>query len=364
MSIVVDIKKKIGTFALDINFEAGDEVVGLLGASGCGKSMTLRCIAGIVRPNEGHISINGRVLFDSSRGIDLPPQQRRSGLLFQNYALFPNMTVRENICAAISLSKKKDEPRYEELAEKFFIGGLDDQYPSELSGGQQQRVALARMAANGPEIFMLDEPLAALDSYLRWQIEREMMDLFERSGVTVLYVSHNRDEVFRICSRVCVIHDGKNEEIQSARDLFERPATVASCILSGCKNFSRAEKIGSNEVFAADWGAALTCASPVPDDISAIGVRAHFFKPCGSDGENSFECRVVRVVEDLFSTSVTLRATAVGEPRRWSDIQMELPKEVAFGIKKYDILNVQAVPSDVMVLSDKNADPIGSANYK
>ncbi|MDR1622945.1 MAG: ATP-binding cassette domain-containing protein, partial [Synergistaceae bacterium] len=240
MSITVSIKKSFGDFTLDVMFEAESEVVGLLGASGCGKSMTLKCIAGVVRPDQGRIVVNGTPLFDSEKGIDLSPQKRRVGLLFQNYALFPNMTVEENISVVLKSEGLKSGGRYPRrfsggegvrdraarLVEKFHLRGLERHYPGQLSGGQQQRAALARIMAGNPSILMLDEPLSALDSYLRWQLEEELLQILEEFEGTTLYVSHNRDEVFRLCKKVCVMNLGHSEGerpkgVRTVKDLFE-----------------------------------------------------------------------------------------------------------------------------------------------
>ena len=177
MSAIVNFKKRLGSFSLEVDFEAGNEVLALLGGSGCGKSMTLKCIAGIVTPDEGQIIVDGVTFFDSKRGINLRPQQRRTGLLFQNYALFPNMTTRQNIMTVFEHGAGRNankEERYQEIARRFFISGLEDHYPSQLSGGQQQRVALARIMASDPAVIMLDEPLSALDSFLHWQLELKL----------------------------------------------------------------------------------------------------------------------------------------------------------------------------------------------
>ena len=169
MSVSVNIKKKYGDFCLDVAFEGGNEVLSLLGASGCGKSLTLRCIAGIETPDEGKIIINGVTVFDSEKRIDLKPQKRRVGMLFQNYALFPNMTVEENIlCGLEGLRDKKErKARCKEAVSAFQLEGLEKHLTHQLSGGQQQRVALARMLVSEPEILLLDEPFSALDSHLR-----------------------------------------------------------------------------------------------------------------------------------------------------------------------------------------------------
>ena len=171
MNLDVRIKKVLRDFVLDVNFSTRDEIFALLGASGCGKSMTLKCIAGIETPDSGRIVLNGRVLFDSDAKINLPPQLRRTGYLFQNYALFPNMTVAENILfAAVGTEAERLKKLQENLA-RFELTGLEKSYPHELSGGQQQRVAFARILTSHAEILLLDEPFSALDGFLKWRLK-------------------------------------------------------------------------------------------------------------------------------------------------------------------------------------------------
>ena len=283
MSALVKFRKKLGAFSLSVDFEAENEVLALLGGSGCGKSMTLKCIAGIVTPDEGKIVVDGVTFFDSERGVNLKPQQRRCGLLFQNYALFPNMTAKQNIMTVLRRGGGKcenSEERYREIdreiAEKFFITGLEEHYPSQLSGGQQQRVALARIMASDPAIIMLDEPLSALDSYLRWQLELNLRRTLAEFPGTTLYVSHNRDEVYRLCSKVCVINNGQSEPVKSVAEFFDAPPTLTAAILSGCKNFSRAEAIAPRRIKTLDWGVELDCARDVPGGAKFAGIRAHY----------------------------------------------------------------------------------------
>ncbi|MBR0216819.1 MAG: ATP-binding cassette domain-containing protein, partial [Clostridia bacterium] len=175
MKLKVDIEKRLGDFCLRTAFEAEEGITGLLGASGSGKSMTLKCIAGIERPDRGTIELDGVTLFDSSRGIDLPPQKRHVGYLFQNYALFPNMTVRQNILCGLHHEKDKAvrEKQLETMLSTFGLSGLEKHKPAQLSGGQQQRVALARILVTKPQLLLLDEPFSALDSYLRLRLQLE-----------------------------------------------------------------------------------------------------------------------------------------------------------------------------------------------
>ena len=209
MSLYVDIEKRLGAFRLQSKFEVADETLALLGASGCGKSVTLKCIAGIMTPDRGRIVLNGRVLFDSEKKIDLTPQQRRVGYLFQQYALFPNMTVEQNIlCGIRAGSRSEKRALAAEKLRMFRLEGLEKKYPAQLSGGQQQRVALARILCSEPQAILLDEPFSALDSYLKWNLELELSDLLAGFRGPILWVSHDPGECCRNCQKVCVMENG------------------------------------------------------------------------------------------------------------------------------------------------------------
>lgn len=265
MDLRVSIKKKLRDFTLDVNFKVRDEVFALFGASGCGKSITLKCIAGIETPDCGSITLNGRTLYDSAKNINLPPQARRVGYLFQNYALFPNMTVAQNITFAATddkLSKLKQN------IERFQLHGLENAYPNQLSGGQCQRVALARVLASHAKFLLLDEPFSALDSYLKWQLELELAQILKHYGGAIL-VTHDRGEVFRLSDKVAVLHDGIISTVDSTQELFLNPKTLHAAILTGCK-VSRLRKIADNQFLAVDWDMILTA----PPDSKFVAVRA------------------------------------------------------------------------------------------
>ena len=300
MSIYADIEKTLGDFHLNVKLEAGDEVLALLGASGCGKSMTLKCIAGIVRPDRGRIEVDGRVLFDSEKHIDLSPQQRRTGLMFQNYALFPNMTVLQNIRAGARREKDSaaKERKIQEIMDSFGLAELSAHYPWQLSGGQQQRTALARLLVSGPDILLLDEPFSALDSHLRFRLERELAEVIRDFGRTVILVSHDRDEVFRLSDKIAVMSEGGIETFGEKTAVFARPATRSAAILTGCKNISPIKKLGQRRLLALDWGMELETAEDI-GDAGYLGIRMHDL--CFGPGENAFHCRLVSETENPFS---------------------------------------------------------------
>ncbi len=312
MSLVVDIKKNFKTFTLDVSFEAGNETLGFLGASGCGKSLTLRSIAGIETPDEGKIIVDGEVYFDRVRGkrpsVNLTPQQRKTSMLFQNYQLFPNLTVTQNITAGLSRDTSKEEAErvIEAQLARFGLQGKAKRYPAQLSGGQQQRVALARMLAARPNILMLDEPFSALDAHMKSALEQNLLGLFEEFGGTILYISHDIDEAFRFCDRIAVVEDGHIEEISSKQDLVNSPKSLASIKLSGCKNTTPVKRIDEHHVALLDYGITVKCDQAVPQDAAYYGVRAFYIEQASQPGPNVFRARCDRVSDARFDRTVML----------------------------------------------------------
>ncbi len=318
MALSVDIRKDFGGFQLEAAFEAGDETQALLGPSGCGKSLTLRAIAGIVTPDEGKILLDGRVLFDSAAHVNLPPQARRVGLLFQNYALFPHMTLEQNLLAALHQEPDRQvrKRKAAEALERFYLTGLERLRPAQLSGGQQQRAALARILVSSPSLLMLDEPFSALDSHLRWEVEQEAAAVIEDFGGTTLLVSHSRDEVYRLADRIAVCRDGHIDAVGEKWDLFRDPVSYTGALLTGCKNLAPAQ-VSAGRVEVPQWG--LTLTAPLPDrQVAWAGIRAHFLEAAEEPGENVFPYEVVRTVEDTFSYVLLIRKRGFEGPSlRW-----------------------------------------------
>lgn len=384
MSLSVDIRKRLGDFSLDVSFKAENpaETLALLGASGCGKSMALKCVAGVERPDEGRIVLNGRVLYDSAARVNVPAQRRRVGYLFQSYALFPAMTVLDNV-----LVGARGATRAERLAmaarqiRAFRLEGLEGRRPAELSGGQQQRCALARIMASEPELLLLDEPFSALDGYLRWQLELELADTLRAFPGGVVFVTHSRDEVYRMCDRVCVLTDGRGGRTVPTSELFDAPATLAEALISGCKNVSPAVPVGPETLDCADWGVRLACGRAVAGCAHA-GIRAHFLRIVEADGrpvdtigdvatgfgsargqgeqraasrsrvvarsraENRIPCTVARVIDNVFST-IVMCATPGG-----ACLRVELGKNAWAALGCPARITLQVAPSDVMPLVD------------
>ncbi|MCR4892914.1 MAG: ATP-binding cassette domain-containing protein [Lachnospiraceae bacterium] len=450
MELIVDVEKKLNAFSLKANFTAGGGRTGILGASGCGKSMTLKMIAGIVTPDRGRICLNGRVLFDSEKKINIPPQQRNVGYLFQNYALFPNMTVEQNIAAGLrqdtsgkkgglfvkalkeQFSKKfagraekggiqslrdpenghegktemdpegedrekvrtgpegedrekektgpegedrekektgpegegrekvkaapegedrekvkagsegevrekakagpegegwgkvktgpegedrekvktgpkgedrekenfglQKEKRVREMIDLFDLNGLEKRLPHELSGGQQQRVALARILAYHPEVILLDEPFSALDEYLKDRLQEELFDKLKDYPGMILMVSHNRDEIYRFADDLIIMGKGRTEIGGKVKDIFENPRTKNAAVLTGCKNFSKGERLDSHHIRALDWDLILSTKREIPEGTDCIGYRAHYLEPVY--GEKRDNCVPFRLLSE------------------------------------------------------------------
>lgn len=349
MTLSVDIEKDFRGFHLHSQFEAGDETMGLLGASGCGKSLTMRSIAGIEKPDCGKIVVNDVVFFDKAKNkkalVDLTPQERKTALLFQNYMLFPNLTVEQNVAAGID--KGVDDAQKSQIVEqelaRFNLTGFNKRYPVQLSGGQQQRVALARMLAARPKILMLDEPFSALDSYLKDQLGQDLAKLFEQFEGTVLYISHDIDEALSLCNRIAVIDNGQIKEIDDRKELLDNPKCVAALKLTGCKNIYPAEE-RDGKVFIPELGISVVVEHMI-ENINFIGIRAFDIVETTADDkdDNVFKATVSHVTRTHWEQHVLLqiegansilfwKKSTVG--REWDDINhvgeqlyVKIPKE-------------------------------------
>ncbi len=308
MSLFVDIRKKLKGFYLDVSFEANGDYLGVLGASGSGKSMTLKCIAGIETPDEGTIVLNGKVLFDSKNKINLKPQERNIGYLFQNYALFPNMTVEENIGIGLDLPKDEKKKKIDKMINVFHLQGLEKKYPRQLSGGQQQRVALARCIIYEPDVLMLDEPFSALDTYLKEKLQTEVLELLKLYKGEVLMVTHSREEVYRFCKDMVVIEKGKSILIGNTKETFEKPKLKEVAILTGCKNISKCNIISNKKIYLTDFDIILELEKEIDEDINYIGINSNNFKIVeNKEDKNTIEFQINKIVEDLFEYNIILQ---------------------------------------------------------
>lgn len=333
MSLVVSIRKRLKDMTLAVDFETGGSkgITGLLGASGCGKSMTLKTIAGIVTPDSGKIILNGRVLFDSSQGINLKIQDRRVGYLFQNYALFPHMTVLDNVMMAVKGNKQEKQKQALLYLKLLKVEELSDNFPGRLSGGQQQRVALARVLASRPSLLLLDEPFSAMDYYLKESLQLELLDELSGFSGEILLVTHSRDEIYRLCQTIHVMNQGKIGVFGSVKEVFHKPETITAARLTGCKNIVKIEYRSPHELYVPQWGICVAIKEQeVPKEADYIGIRAHYLKEAkSSEAENTLKCRLRRFFDDPFEVTLILENGIWWKipKERWKkEFKEEIPK--------------------------------------
>jgi len=343
--LYIDIEKSFPDFKLAAQFEGENEVVALLGASGCGKSLTLKCIAGIEQPDRGRIVINNEVVFDSEKRVNIPPQKRNVGYLFQNYALFPTMTVWNNIACVIKKPKNQRREIVDEILQKFQLEDVKNLRPRQISGGQQQRAALARILVLEPKILLLDEPFSALDTHLKWHMEQEIASVLAEFHGTTVFVSHNRDEVYRLSNQIAIMSNGKIESTGAKQAVFDSPKTLAAALMTGCKNISKAEKIDDFHVKAIDWGVALKTGHRVPDNVKYVGVRAHHLKLASGAGDdvNVFSCRIHKIIDEPFERIFIVSFNGQ------NTLQLELPKDICGEIDSHE-LALFVPPDKIMCL--------------
>lgn len=351
MSLFVDIEKNLGSFTLKVKFETGNETLGLLGGSGSGKSMTLKCIAGIEKPDKGRIVVDGVTMFDSEKHINLPPQKRKVGYLFQQYALFPNMTVRQNIACGVR-DKSKADTVIPEIIKAMQLEGLENRKPSMISGGQQQRVALARILVNEPEVLLLDEPFSALDSQLRFRMEMVTREVIHEFGKSVIVVTHDRDEAFRLSDHIAIINHGTIDCFGTKEEVFDNPVTMRAAVMTGCKNISPIEIRGEHKIYAKSWDIELEVAGD-PSGYDYVGIRRHYLEietdlTDPSRVSNSFLCTVTEVIENPFSFIIMLQKKGCPDTQTFSievnkdtwekvkadELYIYIPKEVILLLKE------------------------------
>ncbi len=329
MRLVMDIQKELPLFRLNVSISTEQKILGILGASGAGKTMTLRCLAGLEAPTKGHIHLNHQVLFDAERKINLPSRKRRVGYLSQSYALFPHLTIAQNIAFGLHnmpFSEKKE--RVQTYLNQIQLTGFENRYPSGLSGGQQQRVALARALAPQPNILLLDEPFAALDDHLRSQMEKyllEMLSTFE--GIT-LFVTHNVEEGYRICDELFIFSKGAITASGPKETLFTKPPTYTAAQLTGCKNFSQVKRVDAHHVKAMDWGCELEVESSELSSPDFIGIRAHHLDfPNEITNDNTFPCWISQLREGPHRLSIYLKLFEPPQSASDYHLQAEVFKE-------------------------------------
>jgi molybdate transport system ATP-binding protein len=356
--LTVAARKRFGDFTLDASWSSDQPIVALVGPSGAGKTLTLQCIAGLIQPDEGRIVSNGRVLFDDTARIDLRPQQRRVGYVFQGYALFPHMTVLQNV--AFGLRSRRGGggqagaagERTTEILERLDITSLTARYPSELSGGQQQRVALARALASDPDVLLLDEPLSALDAPLRRELCGQLSQTLREWGKIAILVTHDLSEAYQIADTVVLYEHGRTTGAMLKNDLLWNPSSERVAKLIGARNILRAPVAGStgDSIFL-DWrGGRLEAArSPShqlnagPGELLAFFVRPEYVRLIRknrpvTDGlrhTNLFHGEIVGERDEGTTWVLFFRLDRPGSPSQGRfDLEIEIPKLV------YERLNI------------------------
>jgi multiple sugar transport system ATP-binding protein len=324
--------------SISLSIEPGEFLV-LLGPSGCGKTTLLRCLAGLETPDDGEIFIDGKLVFSAARGISLEPGKRNIGMVFQSYALWPHMSVDENIGFGLSiqkLPKQEIKDRVDGVLKDMSMSGLGRRYPSELSGGQQQRVAVARLLASKPPVFLMDEPLSNLDARLRIDLRTELKRLHHDSGATTVYVTHDQSEAMELASQVAVMEKGEIKQLAPPLEIYHRPATlfVADFVSITPLNLIPAQiekKKGRTWANAKDFSIPLSW-TPDADDIS-FAARAEDVTLSLEPAEDAIECTVYAVLPtgpeliiqaQCGETMVTARET------RQLDLQMDQPVWLKF----------------------------------
>lgn len=307
MSLYVNFKKKLRDFEInaELNMKDSKLIYGILGSSGCGKSMTLKCIAGIEEPDSGEIVLGSDTLYNDKLRVNIPARKRKIAYLFQNYALFPHMNVEDNILISVKKIDDKIKSTYENLLNILHIAHLRKSYPKMLSGGESQRVALARIIMSNPNMIILDEPFSAIDEFLKEKLEIELISLLNSLNIPILMVSHSREEVYRCCDYIYVIDKGKIVDKGYTKEVFDKPKTVASAKITGCKNIFNAKVISDNEIYIKKLDIKLNLSMNIPGNIRAVGIRAHYLSP--KEERNTvaeLECKNPIMLNDMFENII------------------------------------------------------------
>ncbi len=333
----VSVQKRFDSFDLSATFSAGDGITVIFGPSGSGKSLTLQMIAGIFTPDKGSIAIDGEPLFDSERKINRPPQHRRIGYVPQNYALFPHLTVTQNIAFGLSGGRAQKKERVADMIATMKLQGFENRRPGQISGGQQQRVALARALAFQPRLLLLDEPFSSLDTMIRLSLRQELLELIERRPTTTLLVTHDMAEAYTVGSRIVIFDDGKVLQQGDRDEVFYHPNSRRVAELVGTRNILPATVVSrESDALCVNWRGYLFYADlqdiPIGRQVS-LCIRptqvmiARPDRPSSSPPENRVAVRIVREAINGENYILYLRTEASAEPY---DLEVELPGYVYY----------------------------------
>ncbi len=349
----VALSLQVPGFDLDVSWSAGGGVAVLFGPSGAGKTLTLQCLAGLIPPNAGRIVVDGHVLFDSASGVNVPAQARRVGYVFQGYALFPHLTVTENVGFGLrDLPRARRAERAAAVIERLGLAGLEHRYPRELSGGQRQRVALGRALAIDPALLLLDEPLSALDAPLRRALRDELRALLTDLGTAAVLVTHDFTEAYRLGDRIVVYDAGRVVQSAPRSELLWQPASESVARIMGIRNVLRGTVVKATpDRIQFRWRGQLLEAVnspsrsylPAAERPIAFFIRPEYVRlirkdrgPADPSHHMNLMDGVVVGEEDFGTTwSLRIRLTAAGEPAQGDhDLEVEVPHLV------YEILEI------------------------
>lgn len=344
MSLEVQIRKKEADRTLKMNLRTEERFLSVLGEEGGGKTELLHCLSGLVLPDEGSISLNGRVLYDSLQKICIPAAERRAVLLPENYALFPGMTVEENLRLVLRETEKNvhrkerkliTTEKTAQLLKEYGLDGLGGCYPGELSRAQQLRAAMARTMAASPELVLLDNPFSKLDPYLRAELLTEIREkLSGEKKVTVVLATADRDEAYAMGGDIVSLENGVTGETKPRDFFFREPSTVGAALLSGCHNIAEARRLDAYHALVPAWGAVFVFAGKkaaakqkgwekLPEDLAAIGIREEDFRrelpKDATFGEyRCFTIHVERIEEELQNWKVWFTAGRLSKRRNFA----------------------------------------------
>lgn len=307
MIIKANISSKLDKFNAKFSFESSSDRIGILGESGAGKSLLLKFLAGIYNPDKGEIWLDDKCLYSTEKKINVKPQDRNIAYMFQNYALFPTMSVRQNIEIVVKGTKEEKKEKADKLLKKFHIQELAGRKPGELSGGQQQRVALARVLAYEPAIILLDEPFSALDQGLKEILQLELENMLKDYAGKVIMVSHSMEELYKFSNELVVVSDGKIVEKGNKQELFHSPKTVKAARLIGINNILKVKPIEKNQIKLVNWDLSIEVLKRDVNNISSIGIRDEGFIPIWEkdyQGTNIIDIKVVDIYESMNQVKV------------------------------------------------------------
>jgi molybdate transport system ATP-binding protein len=355
MSVEFSATKRLARFSYDATFSAANELLVLFGPSGAGKSLTLQFAAGLMRPDWGSIALEGRTVFDAARGISIAPQRRRIGYVVQELALFPHMTVAQNV--AFGMERPRSHARVDELLVLLGLEGFAARKPASLSGGQQQRVALARALAREARVLLLDEPFSALDESLRQSLRRELLRLRRELGLTILFVTHDLREAHLLADRIAVFDDGRILQLAPREDVFRRPVSRRVAELTGVANVLPGRVVGQapGTLDVEIEGLVLRCAANGPTRLGApveVAIRAErvvLRRVSHEEGRLDNRLTASIVSEDAYGNSHGLRLVPDGPgPAVWAELASR-PYDV-LGIAAEKRWTVELPPEDLHVM--------------